>query len=317
MLALVFDGKVALRSDYPDPTPARDEALVGVRVAGVCSTDLEVMKGYMGYTGVMGHEFVGQVLAGPERLRGKRVVCEINCPCGKCDMCTGGLSNHCRDRTVVGIAGRDGAFAEMIAVPSANLHVVPDGVSDDQAVFVEPLAAAFQVTRQVTFQRHDRVVVLGDGRLGQLVARVLRPMLDKLVMVGTHPAKLEAAEKHGIETITAQRFAAKQAADVVIEATGSPAGIELAMRAVRPRGTIVLKSTVAAGEAVNLSPLVVNEVTVIGSRCGPFGDALTALAAGEVDVYGLISQRFPLSRGAEALAAAERADNIKVLIDVR
>jgi len=317
MLALVFDGKATLRTDYPKPTPQRGEALVAVRVAGVCSTDLEVLKGYMGFRGVMGHEFVGEVVEGPGKWRGKRVVAEINCPCGQCDMCRSGLSNHCRNRTVVGISGRDGAFAEMLAVPVGTLHEVPPQVSDDQAVFVEPLAAAYQVVRQVRFQRSDDVVVLGDGRLGQLVARVLRPLLRKVVMVGKHPAKLETAEKQGIETVTLDRYVARASADVVIEATGRPAGLELAMRAVRPRGTIILKSTAASAEPINLSPVVVNEVTMIGSRCGPFGDALRALAGGGVDIFGLISRRFPLTRATEALEAAERPENMKVLIDVR
>jgi threonine dehydrogenase-like Zn-dependent dehydrogenase len=316
MLALVFDGQARLRSDYPAPSPARGEALVAVRVAGVCSTDLEVTKGYMGFTGVMGHEFVGQVIDGPAAWKGKRVVAEINCVCGRCDMCRSGLSNHCRERTVIGIAGRDGVFAEQVAIPAANLHEVPPAVRDEQAVFAEPLAAAYQVTRQVKFQRTDAVVVLGDGRLGQLVARVLRGLVGRLVLVGKHASKLEMAEKQGIQATLAGQFVPRSAADVVVEATGSPGGLDLAMRAVRPRGVIVLKSTFAAAEALNLSPLVVDEVTVIGSRCGPMDRALSALAAGEVDVSALVSRRYPLARATEALRAAAEAENVKVLIDV-
>jgi threonine dehydrogenase-like Zn-dependent dehydrogenase len=323
MLALVFDGKVVLRRDYPAPRPARGEALVAVRLAGVCSTDLEVIRGYMGFTGVMGHEFVGEVLEGPGDWRGKRVVAEINCVCTRCDMCRSGLSNHCRDRTVIGIAKRDGVFAELVTLPVANLHEVPAAVPDEQAVFAEPLAAAYQVTRQVKFQPSDAVVVLGDGRLGQLVARVLRPQVRRLLLVGKHASKLEVAEKQGIETMVLEDFVPRGLADVVVEATGSPSGLELAMRAVRPRGLIVLKSTFAPGRKdekireINLSPLVVNEVTLVGSRCGPLDRALAALASGEVDVSALVSRRYKLEQAEEALQAAADPRNIKVLIDVR
>ncbi len=299
---------------------------MAVRLAGVCSTDLEVMRGYMDFTGVMGHEFVGVVLEGPATWRGKRVVAEINCVCTRCDLCRSGLSNHCRNRTVVGLAGRDGVFAEQVALPAANLHEVPQAVRDEQAVFAEPLAAAYQVTRQVTFQPSDAVVVLGDGRLGQLVARVLKSAVRKLLLVGKHASKLEVAEKQGIEAILVDDFIPKALADVVVEATGSPTGLELAMRTVRPRGVIVLKSTFAVGrqskenkeiQEINLSPLVVDEVTLIGSRCGPLERALAALAAGEVDVSALISRRFGLDQAEQALQAAADPQNIKVLIDVR
>ena len=280
MLALVFDGKNAqVTKDYPTPQTGRDEALVAVRLAGVCRTDLEIVKGYMGFRGVMGHEFVGEVLEGPRRWKGKRVVGEINCVCGQCDLCKRGLSNHCRYRSVVGIAARDGVFAERVALPVANLHEVPPGLTDQEAVFTEPLAAAFQITRQIKFDRRDHVVVLGDGRLGQLVARALKPLLDHCRMVGKHPRKLEAAEKQGIETLRVEEYVPAAKADVVVDATGSASGFELAMRAVRPRGTIVLKSTFAATAGMNLAPLVINEVTVVGSRCGPFGEALDALEA--------------------------------------
>jgi len=316
MLALVFDGQLARRDDYPEPKINKGEALVAVRMAGVCSTDLEIVKGYMAFAGVMGHEFVGHVVDGPKEWLNKRVVAEINCVCGRCDLCRAGLSNHCPNRTVVGIDGRDGVFAEYTAVPVTNLHPVPEAVSDIEAVFVEPLAAAYQVLRQVKFDADDDVVVLGAGRLGQLIARVLRPLLRKVVLVGRHEGKLEAAEKAGIQTALADQFVPAGPADVVVDATGSPAGFELAMRTVRPKGTIVLKSTFAAGEPLNLSPLVINEVTVVGSRCGPFPDALRILAAGEVDVAALVSRRFPLAQAPAALGAADGQDAIKVLIDV-
>jgi threonine dehydrogenase-like Zn-dependent dehydrogenase len=317
MLALVFDGEVKLRNDYPTPKPRRDEALVAVRMGGVCKTDLEIVKGYMNFRGVMGHEFVGTVVAGPKKWKNKRVVAEINCVCGRCDMCRKGLSNHCRNRTVVGISGREGAFAEHLTLPVRNLHEVPEGVRDEEAVFVEPLAAALQLVRQVKFDPASNVVILGDGRLGQLIARVLKPMVRLAVLVGKHPSKLEAAEKQGIQTILVEDFVPDAQGDVVVDATGSPSGFELAMKVVRPKGTIVLKSTFAAGEGVNLSPIVINEVKVVGSRCGPFPDALRALAEGRVDVAALITGRYPLTQGPAALTAAENPDAIKVLIDVQ
>jgi len=317
MLALEFDGRPMLRTDYPAPRHRRGEALVSVRVAGICRTDLEILKGYMGFRGVMGHEFVGTVKQGPRRWLDKRVVAEINCICGRCDMCRSGLANHCRSRTVLGIDSRDGAFAEHVVVPVRNLHEVPASVSDVQAVFVEPLAAAFQVVRQVRFDRATEVVVLGDGRLAQLVGRVLRGRAKRVVLAGRHVSKLEAAEKQGIQTRLVKDFVPRGRAEVVVDATGTASGFELAMRTVRPRGTIVLKSTFAASGGMDLAPLVINEISVVGSRCGPFPDAIHALETGEVDVSALVSARYPLARGIEALDAAGRNDNIKVLIDVQ
>ena len=316
MRAVVFDGQASLRREYPIPKPGPDDALVAVRLAGVCKTDLEILKGYMGFRGVMGHEFVGTVVEGPRAWKDKRVVGEINCICGRCEMCRAGLGNHCLDRTVLGIAGHDGVFAEYVAMPVANLHQVPDNVSDEQAVLVEPLAAAFEILRQVKLQRDQDVVVLGDGRLGQLIVRVLKTVARRVVLVGKHAWKLEAAEKQGIQTALVSDFVPRGRTPVVIDATGTPSGFDLAMRTVRPRGTIVLKSTFAGGDGLNLAPLVINEITVIGSRCGPFRDALAALAAGQVDVSSLIGKRFPLDDALDALAVAARGDSLKVILEV-
>jgi len=315
--ALVFDGEPALRDDWPVPRAGAGEALVAVRLAGVCKTDLEILKGYMGFTGVMGHEFVGQVAAGPPAWQGRRVVAEINCVCGRCDLCVAGLSNHCRNRSVIGIDAHDGVFAEYVAVPVRNLHAVPEGLSDEQAVFAEPLAAACEILHQVDLHETDRAVVLGDGRLGQLVARVLKGRTGELLLVGRHETKLEAAEKQGIQTRLAGQFVACADADLVVDATGSADGFELATAAVRPRGTIVLKSTFAAAGALDLAPIVIHEITVVGSRCGPFAEALDLLAAGEVDVSALLTGRCPLAAGLEAFEAARRPDSLKVLLDVR
>ena len=317
MQALVFDGQVTLQEDYPRPSMGPEEAMVAVRMAGVCRTDLEVAKGYMDFRGVMGHEFTGQVIDGPDRWVGKRVVSEINCVCGKCEMCRAGLSNHCLDRTVLGIDGHDGVFAEFVAVPARNLHEVPDSVSDVEAVMVEPLASAYQIVRQIKFDSGDNVVILGDGRLAQLIVRVLKPLLPHCLLVGKYPRKLEAAEKDGVQTTLVGDFVAASQADVVIDATGHPSGFDLAMRAVRPRGTILLKSTFAAQKGLNLAPLVIKEVHVVGSRCGPFPDALRLLASHEIDVSALISKRMPLRDGVEALSVAGRDGNLKVLIDVQ
>lgn len=318
MRAVEFRDKLAFRTDYPEPRPQPGEALVRVLRAGICRTDLEITRGYMGFAGVLGHEFVGRVVSGPPRWQEKRVVAEINCVCGRCDMCASGLRNHCRQRTVLGIDGRDGVFADFVAVPVINLHEVPDGVPDEAAVFVEPLAAAFQLVRQIRFEATHRVVVLGDGRLGQLVARVLRPRCPSLVLVGRHPEKLELAERAHVQTVLAADFVARSDADVVVDATGTPEGFSLACRTVRPRGTIALKSTFAAraGQALDLSPLVVHEVTIVGSRCGPFPDALTALARGTVDVTHLVSRRLPLERAEEAMALAGGRSIMKVVLDV-
>ncbi|HUT57665.1 MAG TPA: alcohol dehydrogenase catalytic domain-containing protein [Phycisphaerae bacterium] len=323
MRALVFDGEAHLRTDYPIPKPGTGEALVAVHLAGVCRTDLEILRGYMGFAGVMGHEFVGSVVEGPPAWKHKRVVGQINCVCGRCDMCRGGLAAHCRNRTVIGISGRDGVFADFVALPAANLHAVPETLSDEQAVFVEPLAAAFQIPRQITIDTAAELVVLGDGRLGQLVARVLKNLCRRVVLVGRHPAKLLHAEKKGIQTVLAGDFRPRAEAPVVVDATGTASGFELAMKAVRPRGTIVLKSTFAPGGAedepgppLDLAPLVINEVNVVGSRCGPFPDALAALAGGQVEVVDLISKRFSLDSGVAALEAAADGETLKVLIEV-
>jgi len=320
MLALVYDRKAEIRRDYPTPVPTGDEVLIRVKCAGICRTDLEITRGYMNFTGVMGHEFVGIVAEGPPKWKDKRVTAEINCICGKCDMCTSGLSNHCRNRTVLGIDGRDGASAEYVAVPADNLHEVPEGIDDVDAVFIEPLAAAFQIVRQIKIKRSDEVVVLGDGRLGQLVARVLRGRNDQLLMVGKHPTKLAAAEKKGIQPVGLEEFHPRGSADVVIDATGRAGGFQLAMRTARPRGTIVLKSTFATsasgGPELDFSPLVINELTVVGSRCGPFRDAIKALNDREVEVDDLVTRRFNLRDGLAALEAAADPQNLKVILDV-
>ena len=313
MKACIFDGRaVSLDPSHPEPAAAPGEVRVRVLLAGVCRTDLEIVKGYMGFTGVLGHEFVGVALEG--RHAGRRVVGEINCVCGKCDMCAAGLPTHCRRRTVLGILGRDGAFAEQLLLPEANLHLVPDSVPDRQAVFAELLAAAIQVGRQVEMRPGSKVIVLGDGRLGQLVAQVLAAGGLAPRVVGKAKAKLAILEAMGIDAVPADAVRPAKDADVVIECTGTAAGLGMALAFVRPRGTVVLKSTVADTAGLNLAPIVIDEISVVGSRCGPMADAVAMLARGEVQTEPLVSAEYPLDRAPEAIEAAARPDSIKVLI---
>lgn len=314
MRALHFDDSLRFDRDHADPVPREGDVLIRVRLAGICSTDLEIARGYMGFKGIPGHEFVGDVVTGPPHLVGKRVCAEINCVCGKCDMCASGLSSHCRRRTVVGIVGRDGAFAELVAVPARNCHVLPDLLTDEQAVFVEPLAAALQVTRQVRIEPRQSVTVLGSGRLGILVAQVLARTRCRLVVVGRNPATLGIVEKLGINARLVGEVGQQHNQDVVVECTGSPEGLAAAVRLVRPRGTIVLKTTCAAPISIDLAPLVVDEITLVGSRCGPFADAISALARGDIDVTPMITRTMALSDGPAAFAAAAEPGALKVLL---
>ena len=315
MRALVFDQSLSLDPRRAEPTPADGDTLIKVRQAGICATDLEITKGYMSHRGVLGHEFVGEVISSPDRnLVGQRVVGEINIVCGRCDMCMSGLSAHCRSRSVLGILNHDGAFADFVRLPALNLHAVPQNVDDDQAVFVEPLAAAFQVLKQIKLDGRKWVTVLGDGRLGLLVAQVLRNAGCPVRVIGKHPEKLALCEKWSIRSRPLADIQPRHDQDVVVDCTGSAAGFELAMQVVRPRGTIVLKSTVAAGKALNLAPIVIDEINIIGSRCGPFREALRALTEKSVDVTSLIHRRMKLDQGVEAMSLAARPGVLKVLL---
>lgn len=314
---------LTLEPRYSAPTPGRGEVLIRPTRMGVCSTDLELCKGYMAYEGVLGHEFVGVVQAAGEGVDkawfGARVVGEINCVCGACDLCKAGLKEHCRDRTVLGIMGRDGCFAEQFVLPAANLHHVPEHVDDDRAVFVEPLAAALQILRQLTIEGRPYVTVLGDGRLGLLCAQVLSTLNATVRCVGKHEAKLGLCEKWGIKHRLLGDVGLHQDQDIVVDCTGSPSGLVTAMQMLRPRGTLVMKTTVAPGgldaAGVDLSPIVVNELNVMGSRCGPFAEALDWLSREAVDVVSLISKRMKLSDGKTVLEQANRSGTIKVLLE--
>lgn len=326
--ALVFDGQeVKLDEVYADPSGEipGGEAVIRPTRMGVCSTDLELVKGYMGFTGVLGHEFVGIVEAVAddtgsegEAWVGKRVVGTINCVRSVCDMVKAGLREHARDRSVLGIKERDGVFAERFTLPVENLLEVPDNVDDDHAVFTEPLAAAYQIVRQLAIEGRPYITVLGDGRLGLLCAQVLSELNATVRCIGKHPEKLAMCEKWGVKHRLLDDVGLRQDQDIVVDCTGSPSGMLTAMQMVRPRGTIVLKTTVAANAVpagYDLSPLVVNEINVIGSRCGPFPMALDALSRQSVDVVSLITKRMKLSDGPEVLKAAGTKGHIKVLLE--
>jgi threonine dehydrogenase-like Zn-dependent dehydrogenase len=314
MRALCFDGTRLAVRDLPRPEADDASALVQVRLAGVCNTDIELVKGYLGFRGVLGHEFVGTVAEGPASLLGERVVAEINFACGACAHCSAGLGRHCPSRDVMGILRADGAFAEFVRVPIANLHPVPAGIPDELAVFAEPLAAAFEILEQVRVEPGIDCIVLGDGKLGLLAAQVLQAAGADVLAVGRHPEKLAVLRRRGIATRLASD-AALGPASLVVEATGSALGFARAVAALRPRGTLVLKSTHAEQPAVDLAPLVIHELHVIGSRCGPFPPALRALETDAVDVRSLIHARVPLARADEALRRAAEPGVLKVLIE--
>jgi alcohol dehydrogenase len=314
MRGLVFDGKLRLEGNYPDPQLPPGEALVRVRLAGICNTDLEIARGYLQFRGVLGHEFVGEVVAAPEPgWIGRRVVGEINASCRSCVRCGAGEATHCLERTVLGIQGRDGAFAEFLRLPVANLHRLPDSITDEEAIFVEPLAAAFEIVDRVLVRPTDRVLVLGDGKLGQLVARVLAPTGARLTVLGRHDSKLALLREVGIDARRASH-GGDELADVVVDCTGSAAGFLDALRLTRPRGTLVLKSTVADAAPLNLAPVVINELSVVGSRCGPFEPAIQALAERRINVRPLLTAVFPLDEAGAAFAKAAEPGVLKVAL---
>ena len=335
MLALVLDRSsgssqaARVATDRPPPERRPGEALVRVRVSGVCDTDLQLARGYMGFEGVPGHEFVGEVLASDDpSWKGKRVVADINAGCGTCADCmlARGGGHHCATRTVLGIAGRSGSFAELLAVPERCLVAVPEGLADDRAVFAEPLAAALHVVDEfeaIGAKRPERAIVLGDGKLGQLIARALASQGVATTLVGHHAHKLALAASAGssssgarVETfLEADLPASRRGAPLVVEATGSEGGLTQALALVAPRGTVVLKTTVAGKLTVDLAPLVIHEVRLVGSRCGDMERAVEVLASGAVDPLPLVEARYPLARADEALAHAGRRGALKVLID--
>lgn len=315
MLALFFDGAVKLL-DVPVPEPQEGEALLRVRVAGICGTDLHIVRGYADFRGVLGHEFVGEVVASPDpEWLGRRVVGEINLPCQNCPWCRAGMPRHCAARRVLGIRGKDGCLAEFVTLPLANLHVVPESVPDAFAVFTEPLAAALEIMEQTHIRPQSRVLILGDGKLGLLIALALRLSGCDLHLVGRHPRNLAFMGAWGVQVHEADGFTL-DGFDVVIEATGNPSGWQTALAAVRPQGTVVLKSTYPDRGEMNPAALVVPEITVLGCRCGPFAPALRLLARRLINPKKLVDRIYPLAQAQEALEYAGQRGVLKVLVEM-
>lgn len=308
--------QLQLRTDIPTPTVvSSQEALVRVLRAGICNTDLELLRGYYPYQGIPGHEFVGVVEQGPEDVLGRRVVGEINAACGKCRFCLTQQPTHCENRTVLGIVNRDGAFADYLTLPVQNLHLVPDNVSTDAATFTEPIAAALEIQQQLSINPEWRVLVVGDGKLGQLIAQTLALTGCDLLAVGRHREKLQLLENRGIKTGLADKVT-NGSFDLAVECTGNPEGFTIARNSLRSRGILVLKSTYAGALTIDISSLVVDEITLLGSRCGPFIPALQLLEEHRVNVEPLVQARYPLDDAIAAFNHAQKRGTLKVLITV-
>jgi len=332
MTCFVVRGKKRRITRKPIPELRPGWALVRVRLAGICNTDVEILRGYHAFRGTPGHEFVGEVVEvaavsvkAKKRWVGKRVAGEINVACAAyglrpvCDFCKRGLKTHCARRTVLGIVAHDGAFAEYLTLPLENLHLVPSNVSDEKAVFIEPLAAACQILDQVDIRKYPNAAVLGDGKLAQLIAMVLRAAGSRVVLYGKHASKLALARRAGVTTKRVRGDASdltrvKENYRLVVEATGSPTGLVLAQRMTEPRGTLLLKSTFHGAAPVETWPIVVKEITVVGSRCGPFAKAIALLRSGKVDPTPLISRTFPLKDAPAAIAHSRKRGVMKVLL---
>ncbi len=329
MKALVIDHSGSVRKsnsasprlcEVPTPGLSDGEALIRVLVAGICHTDQELTKGYMNFQGIPGHEFVGEVVEvsasaseAEHKLIGKRVVGEINCGCGSCSLCLAGVEKHCQQRTVLGIAGRDGAFAEYLSLPSRNLHQVPDEVNNRNAVFTEPLAAALEILEQVKIQPDDSVLIIGDGKLGTLAARVIQLHGCDPIIVGGSDYKLDILKKWGLKTFRKSEYP-DTAFDFVIEASGSPEGFDSAVASLKPRGTLIMKSTYAESLTFEATPLVIDEITIVGSRCGPFEPALKMLEQKLIPVEDLITKVYPFEEAESAFEHAAKPDALKILL---
>ena len=318
MKAVVFNDSLKLVSDYKKPVANAGEALVKVLMAGICNTDFEITKGYMGYNGILGHEFVGvveEVNSEDKTLLGKRVVGEINCGCGVCDYCKQGLERHCFNRQTLGIWKKDGCMAEYVTMPIKNLLEVPQNVTNEEAVMVEPLAAALEILEQLHIRPDSKVLVLGDGKLGLTIALALSGAGLDVTQVGKHSNKLEITKNQGVKTVLLNNLEITKTWDVVVEATGSINGFETALSLTKPRGVLVLKSTVASGKEFNFAPIVVDEITILGSRCGQFAPALRLLAQKRIDFKPLITDVYPVDKAVYAFEKNKEKSSIKVLIE--
>ena len=319
MKAVIFDETLKYVEDYEKPTPKQGEALIKVTYGGVCNTDKEITKGYMGYKGILGHEFTGvveEINDEDKTLLGKRVVGEINLGCKNCEWCAKDLERHCPNRSTLGILAKDGCFAEYVTLPLSNLIEIPENVPDEQAVFVEPLAAGLEILEQMHIQLCQKVMVLGDGKLGLLTALALNACGLDVLIVGKHQNKLDIAKNQGVKTQLLSEFEQAPKFDVVVEATGSITGFETSVNCVKPRGTLVLKSTIAASKELNLAPIVINEITILGSRCGRFEPAMRLIASGKIDFSQMISKIYPIEQAINAFDANNAKDTIKILLKI-
>ena len=323
MKAVVFDNELKFDNNYTKPVPQKGEALIRVKLAGICNTDYEITKGYMGYVGILGHEFVGVVedvnsdKAEDKAWVGKRVVAEISGGCDdpNCEWCAKKNYRHCPNRHTIGIWKKDGCMAEYLTVPTNILFEVPENVTDEQAVFVEPLAAACEILEQLHIEPTAKVLVLGDGKLGLTTALTLNAHNLDIVLVGKHQNKLDIAKAQGVKTVLLNDLK-QEKYDVVVEATGSASGFEMSMSLTKPRGILVLKSTVASGKELNLAPIVIDEITVLGSRCGQFGPALRLLENKRIDFTPFISGTYPIEEALEAFEANKSKESLKILIKI-
>jgi len=318
MKALLFDGQLKISHNEPKPVAPKNEALIRVLMAGICNTDIEITKGYMGFSGILGHEFVGiveEINAEDQSLLGKRVVGDINCSCGKeeCEYCRQKLGRHCPNRTTLGIARRNGCLAEYITLPIVNLLEVPDSISNEIATLTEPLAAGFEILEQLDITPDKEILIVGDGKLGLLINHALSTTKARITHVGKHTDKLKLIEKSGCKILLLSEMPQQQY-DIVVEATGSMSGFQFSIQHTKPRGIVVLKSTIAADQKIDLSPIVVNEITIVGSRCGLFQPAIDYLKTG-VDLSPIIQEVYPIEKGIEAFEAAKTKGSLKVMID--
>lgn len=321
MKAVVFDNELKLDNNYKKPIPQKGEALIRVTLAGICNTDYEITKGYMGYVGILGHEFVGiveEVNDADQSWIGKRVVAEISWGCNdpNCEWCAKKNYRHCPGRHTIGIWKKDGAMAEYITLPTNILFEVPQNVSDEQAVFVEPLAAACEITEQLHIEPTQKILVLGDGKLGLTTALTLHALNLDVLLVGKHENKLDIAKAQGVKTELLANFNPQKIYDVVVEATGTASGFEMSMSLTKPRGVLVLKSTVATGKELNLAPIVIDEITVLGSRCGQFAPALRLLENNRIDFSPFISKTYSIDDALEAFEANKSKETLKILIKI-
>ena len=317
MKALVFDKELKFVTDYPKPIPQKGEVLIKVTYAGICNTDVEITKGYMGFQGICGHEFLGvveDVNADDKSLIGKRVTGEINLGCGSCPDCFNNMQRHCRNRQTLGIFKKDGTFAQYVTLPIENIIPIPDSVPDEDAILIEPLAAALEILEQVHVKPADKIAVLGDGKLGLLISLVLSTTQADVVTIGKHENKLAILNAQGIKIKYLKDANETKFYDIVVDATGSVDGFEKAISLVKPRGIFVLKSTVAAQKPLNLAPIVIDEITVVGSRCGQFKPALRLLEKKILNLKPLITKVFEFDMAKEAFAFAQEKGVLKVIL---